>query len=184
MTTMARRWAGRAVTCPCRRWLIVLAAVLSLLVSTGATAVARDTGSDTGLAIPRFVSLRADTVNMRAGPGLRYPIEWVFKRQGLPVVVLEEFNAWRKVRAADGTQGWVHAAMLAGKRTARVVGGSMRALLAEPADTAATIALVEPGAIGTLGDCTGDYCEVDLGAHSGWLKRSDMFGVRQGPDGN
>jgi SH3-like domain-containing protein len=157
-----------------------VAALLALLLSSGLPlAVGGESGSDTGLPIPRFVSLRADTVNMRAGPGLRYPIEWVFKRQGLPVAVLEEFHAWRKVRTADGTQGWVHAAMLTGKRTARVVGRSMRALLAEPSDTAATVALVEPGAIGNLDDCNGAYCRVDLGAHSGWLKRSDIFGVRQ-----
>jgi SH3-like domain-containing protein len=166
------------------RWLAVIAVGLALVMHAGLAAAARETGSDTGLPIPRFVSLRADTVNMRAGPGLRYPIEWVFKRQGLPMAVLEEFNAWRKVRTADGTRGWVHAAMLTGKRTARVVGGSMRALLAEPADTASTIALVEPGAIGTLDDCNGAYCRVDLGAHSGWLKRSDIFGVPRRAAGN
>ena len=114
---------------------------------------------------------------MRTGPGLRYPIDWVFKRRGLPVAVLREFNAWRKVRTADGTAGWIHAAMLSGRRTARVIGPTTRALLAEPATTAATVALVEPGAIGELDACEGMFCRIDLGAHSGWMKRAHMFGV-------
>src|SRR5947209_8776585 len=29
------------------------------------------------LPVPRFVSLRSDKVNLRTGPGDRYPIEWV-----------------------------------------------------------------------------------------------------------
>ena len=39
------------------------------------------------LPLPRFVSLRANEVNFRTGPGVRYPIEWVFMRAGLPVQV-------------------------------------------------------------------------------------------------
>ncbi len=140
---------------------------------------ARSKGRDTGLPVPRFVSLRADTVNMRTGPGLRYPIDWVFKRRGLPVVVLREFDAWRKVRTADGTAGWIHAAMLSGKRTVRVVGSTMHTLLADPGATSATVALVEPGVIGDLHGCEGDFCRIDLGAHSGWIERGHIFGVRR-----
>ncbi len=161
-----------------RRRAAALALALAALTASNA-AGARSEGRDTGLPVPRFVSLRADTVNMRAGPGLRYPIDWVFKRRGLPVVVLREFNAWRKVRTAEGTAGWIHAAMLSGKRTVRVVGPTMRALLADPGATAATVAMVEPGAIGDLDDCDGNYCRIDLGAHSGWIARAHIFGVRR-----
>ena len=37
--------------------------------------------------LPHFASLRADRVNVRTGPGVRYPIVWVFVRQGLPVEI-------------------------------------------------------------------------------------------------
>lgn len=163
----------------------VAALGLACVVALGPTlpnaaAQARATGQDTGLAIPRFVSLRADRVNLRAGPGLRYPIEWVFKRRGLPVAVIKEFNAWRRVRASDGTTGWVHAAMLTGKRTARVVGESRWALLADPHTNAATVAIVEPGVVGELDGCDGAFCRVDLGAYSGWLPRNRLYGVMPG----
>ena len=51
-----------------------------------------------GLPLPRFVSLRSAEVNMRAGPSVRYPVEWVYRRAGLPVEVIAEFDTWRKVR--------------------------------------------------------------------------------------
>lgn len=73
-------------------------------------------GSNTGLPLPRFAALRADDVNMRAGPGQRYPIQWVYHRRGLPVQIEREFDVWRLVEDADGVKGWVHQATLIGSR--------------------------------------------------------------------
>ena len=65
-----------------------------------------DKGSVTGLPLPRFVSLRTDEVNLRTGPGMQYPIEWLYKRRGLPVEVEREFDVWRLVVDPDGVKGW------------------------------------------------------------------------------
>jgi SH3-like domain-containing protein len=70
----------------------------------------RKPGTVTGLPIPRFVSLKATEVNARVGPGPDYQIAWVFKRAGLPVEVLAEFENWRQVRDSDGVTGWCGAA--------------------------------------------------------------------------
>lgn len=81
-----------------------------------AAAQPQDKGSNTGLPLPRFASLRADKVNMRAGPGERYPILWVYHRRGMPVQIEREFDVWRLVEDSDGVKGWVHQATLAGAR--------------------------------------------------------------------
>jgi hypothetical protein len=39
----------------------------------------------TNLPLPRFASLRGSQVNVRTGPGVRYPIDWVFQRRSMPV---------------------------------------------------------------------------------------------------
>ena len=70
-----------------------------------------------GLPIPRFASLRSDEVNVRTGPGPRYPIEWVFKRKAMPVEIVAEFENWRKIRDWQGASGWVHQSLLSGKRS-------------------------------------------------------------------
>ena len=67
------------------------------------------------LPLPRFASLKADEVNMRAGPGQSYPVEWVFTRKGLPVEIVAEYDQWRKIQDIDGTVGWVHRVMLSGQ---------------------------------------------------------------------
>ncbi len=73
--------------------------------------------------LPRFASLKTDEVNLRTGPGLRYPIDWVYKRRDLPVQIEREFEVWRLVADQDGVKGWVHQATLAGRRTFVVTGG-------------------------------------------------------------
>src|ERR1700740_2819311 len=68
-----------------------------------------------GLPIPRFATLKSDEVNVRTGRGPRYPIDWVFKRKGMPVEIVAEYENFRKIRDWQGASGWVHQALLTGK---------------------------------------------------------------------
>ena len=101
-----------------------------------------DLGKETGLRVPRFVSMNSSKVNVRAGPGTRYPIKWVFQRKTLPVQIIAESDTWRKIRDFEGIEGWVHQRMLSGRRRA-VVTGVIQQLKREPQKTAKTVALLE-----------------------------------------
>lgn len=130
----------------------------------------------TGLPLPRFASLRADEVNLRRGPGLRYPIEWVYRRRHLPVEIIEEFGTWRRIRDWEGTLGWVHQSMLQGRRTARIL-GEARLLRDGPSEDSEPVARVEPGAIGLIERCAERWCRLDFDNHAGWLRRQTVYGV-------
>ncbi len=131
----------------------------------------------TGLPLPRFVSFRAAEVNLRTGPGVRYPIDWVYKRRGFPVQIIDEFETWRRVRDWQGTTGWVHQSMVQGKRTLLVTGGH-RLLRQSPSEGSGGIAYLEEGVIANLGDCQDSWCRVKVNGHAGWLKTSEFFGVQ------
>src|SRR5581483_4541065 len=103
-------------------------------------------GSATSLPLPRFVALRSDDVNLRSGPGTRYPIEWVYKRRDLPVEILREFEVWRLVQDSDGIKGWVHQATLTGRRSLMVVGAE-RQLRDAADDKAYPVARLKPGVV-------------------------------------
>ena len=79
------------------------------------------TGSVSGLPVPRFVSLKADRVNVRTGPNRDQEVRWVYTRAGMPVEVTAEFENWRRIRDWEGAEGWVYHSLLSGKRTAVVV---------------------------------------------------------------
>src|ERR1041384_1407342 len=73
-----------------------------------------------GLPVPRYVSLKSDHVNVRAGPTKDNDVAWVFTRPGLPVEITAEFENWRRVRDSEGSEGWVYHSLLSGRRTAVV----------------------------------------------------------------
>jgi SH3-like domain-containing protein len=132
--------------------------------------------SVSGLPIPRFVSLRADEVNVRTGPGSRYPVEWIYQRRNMPVEVIAEFDVWRRVRDWQGTEGWVNKAMLSSRRTVIVV-GEVRALRRDHMQAAAAVARVEPGVIARILKCDGEWCKVEAGGYEGWIQRTEIWGT-------
>ncbi|WP_421418412.1 SH3 domain-containing protein, partial [Agrobacterium tumefaciens] len=71
-----------------------------------------------GLPLPRFVSLKSKRVNMRIGPSTDYAVSWMYMKSGMPVEIIQEYENWRRIRDADGTEGWVNQALLSGERTA------------------------------------------------------------------
>lgn len=129
-----------------------------------------------GLPLPRFVSLKANKVYMRVGPGQRYPIQYVYTRRGLPMKVLEEFAHWRKVQDAKGTSGWMHKNLLSGKRTAMVVGGT-KALYQKPDASSRQMVRMKEGFIGTLVSCLPDWCEMHANGFEGWINKADIHGT-------
>jgi len=139
-------------------------------------------GTSTCLPIPRFVSLRADAVNLRVGPGDQYPIAWVYHRVGLPVEVLREFDVWRLVVDADGTEGWMHEATLIDTRHFVIHGSSPVTLFGSPSEQADPAAQLMPGVIGLILRCDAgaDWCRVRVDHIGGWLERSAFWGTFPG----
>ncbi len=126
--------------------------------------------------LPRFASLRAGEVNLRAGPGTQYPVEWVFQRRHLPVEIVVEYEQWRRIRDVDGSEGWVHKSLLSGRRSILVTGG-VRTLYAAPDAASAPELKAEPGVVGWLIACDGGWCRVEIAGAKGWLPRAHFWGV-------
>ncbi len=126
--------------------------------------------------LPRFASLRSDDVNLRVGPGENYPIEWVLKRKDMPVEITEQFQNWRRVRDWQGDKGWVLDRMITGKRWV-IVDSEVRALHRRPEPDAPILARAEPGVIARLVEFQGAWCRIETGGYSGWVRRSEVWGV-------
>ncbi len=132
--------------------------------------------SETDLPIPRFVSLKSDEVNLRTGPGIRYPIKWIYKRQRLPVEIIEEFENWRKIKDSTGESGWVYKGMVEGRRTA-LVKGEVRTLYQRPDITSKPLVKLEAGVVSNLLSCDEKWCEIEIAGLSGWISRDGIYGV-------
>jgi SH3-like domain-containing protein len=154
------------------------AATTTASISTAA----RDVGPS-GLSIPRFVSLKAEKVNVRSGPSSDHPVAWVFQRKGLPVEIVAEFENWRRVRDSEGEEGWILQSMLAGKRTAVVApwrGQQLTQLYADAAKASRIQAELAAGAMSEVASCDGKWCRISVGGYDGYVEQDMLWGVYPG----
>lgn len=157
----------------------------SAMPSEGATGDQSAATGPSGLPLPRFVSLKSGRVNSRVGPGVTYAVDWLYLKSGLPMEIIQEYDNWRKVRDSDGAEGWVNQSLLSGKRTAITApwqrGKDARlSLLSEPRPDASAVAFVEPGVIGLIKVCNGEWCEMTFDGHTGWISQSQVWGAYPG----
>lgn len=181
---------------PLRRRARIVFAVVAYVATVSAAALSpsgAQTGDSSaptgsGLPVPRFVSLKSDRVNLRNGPGTEYPTGWVYRRAGLPLEIVKEFENWRQVRDADGATGWVLQSFLSGRRTALVLPWERKSGTPPPlvpirlsdSDSAHVVAKVEAGVIADLHTCDGRWCRVTVDDYSGYIEQKKLWGVYQG----
>ena len=143
--------------------IVCIALSLGLLgAATDATAPGAAKGAS-GLPLPRFSSLKSKRVNMRIGPSTDYAVSWMYLKSGMPVEIIQEYENWRRIRDADGTEGWVNQALLSGERTA-VAAPWMRGkgkevyvnMRREAQSGAAVVARLEPGVVFRIGEGKGE----------------------------
>jgi SH3-like domain-containing protein len=141
-----------------------------------------------GLPVPRFVSLKSDQVNMRNGPGTEYPTAWVYRRAGLPLEVIKEFEGWRQVRDADGATGWVLQSFLSSRRTALVLPWELKegkeapqvSIRANNSEKARDVAIIEAGVIANVHGCDSIWCDISVGQYRGYIEQKKLWGVYEG----
>jgi SH3-like domain-containing protein len=140
--------------------------------------------------LPYWASLRYDEVRMRVGPSEEYPIEWVYKRVGLPVKVVRLREGWRLVEDPEGTQGWIASSQLNPARGVMVVGTGLAEVRADGSNTAALKWRAQPGVVASLLRCREAWCEVDLATAKqresgkrlrGWIERQRLWGTEALP---
>jgi SH3-like domain-containing protein len=158
------------------RWGVMVAAgALGASVSAGLAAPA-----SSGLPVPRYVSLKSDHVNVRAGPTKDNEVAWVYTRSGLPVEITAEFENWRRVRDSEGAEGWVYHSLLSGRRTAVITMKSKDefARLYERADaTSAVAARLQAGVVAQVKRCAAGWCRVTGNGFDGWIEQQRLWGV-------
>jgi SH3-like domain-containing protein len=167
----AQRAAGR-----------VLGALMPALVMLAAAAPMALAGGDTnsGLPIPRFVSIKTDRVNVRGGPDKDHDVAWIYTRVGWPVEITAEFENWRRIRDSDGTEGWVYHSLLSGKRTAVVqlkAKTDLAPLRAKPDPESPVTAQLQSGVLGSIKSCNGLWCRLVGEGFDGWTEQNRLWGV-------
>ncbi|MCT4575594.1 MAG: SH3 domain-containing protein [Alphaproteobacteria bacterium] len=123
----------------------------------------------------KWCSLKSNTVNVRTGPGKRYPIKWVYKRARMPMKVIAIYDSWIKVEDIEGAQGWLHPTMVSGRKSFIV--SDKEVFLNKNANKESRhIAKLEKGVIGFVDECFKDVCKIDVDGWEGFVPQSSIWG--------
>lgn len=154
-------------------------ALIALIMSVSSAVAQAADSSESGLELPRMVSLRSDLINGRSGPDTKYPIEWIYKQKGMPVEIINEFGLWRQIKDWEGSECWVHKSMLTGRRFVKVTNLGENNIYNSDDYGSKVIAKVEDGVVGEVKECKkgNDFCLIKFGTIEGWVPKNILFGI-------
>lgn len=175
---MQTRPAQRAGQTRMRKTLLAL--VMTALALTPAAPIAQtaqpEIGPETGLPLPRYVSLKTSGGRARRGPSTSHRVDWVFEHRNQPLRITGEFEHWRRVEDFEGEGGWVHYSQLSGVRTV-MVRHDMAPMLSRPQLSAPEVALLETGVVAHIMECVPDWCRLSIDGTRGWVDRAALWGL-------
>ena len=136
-------------------------------------------GKETGLEIPRYISLKSNDANIRVGPSKNYPIEIKYIKKNYPLKVLEEYEDWRKVEDFQKNFGWIHKSLISGIRTGIVLSNDNKTIKLLNTLNGNIIGEIGSGNIVFLEKCKIDWCLVSFGDYRGWIDKKNIWGIKE-----
>ena len=155
---------------------IIIAFISIIIFSYSSTA---DIGKETGLEIPRYVSLKSDDANIRVGPSKNYPIAIKYIKKNYPLKVLDEYQEWRKVEDFKKNLGWIHKSLISGTRTGLVMSKENKNIELLNTLGGNVIGEMGQGNIIHLEKCKINWCLVSSGNYKGWMNKKYIWGVKE-----
>ena len=122
----------------------------------------------------KFLSLKKNKTNVRYGPGLDYPIKYIYRKVNLPVKQIDKKENWRRVIFLDNNSGWIHWSQL--KTSNSVITTEEKILFKKPSSFSKPIAKLEKGRLLVIKKCEDDWCNITTSDYKGWIKIKNIWG--------
>ena len=125
---------------------------------------------------PTFYSLKYDETNVRSGPGINYPIKWIFQGNNIPIEIITKFNHWYKIHDIQGDTGWIHSTLISSSRKF-IVQNNNSILYRKPGQNAIAQYKLENNVRGKIMSCLRNWCEINIDGIYGWIEKTNIWGV-------
>ena len=135
-------------------------------------------GEETGFEIPRYVSLKSNDANIRVGPSKNYPIIIKYITKNYPLMIVEEYKEWRRVKDFKNNVGWIHKSLLSGTRTGLITSIDEKDIKVFNTLDGRIIGTIGHGNIIYLEKCKIDWCFVSIDTFKGWINKKNIWGVK------
>ena len=126
------------------------------------------------IADEKFLSLKKSKVNVRYGPGLDFPIKYIYRKVNLPIKQIDKKENWRRVIFLDNNSGWIHLSQL--KPTSSFIVIKEKILFKKPSDFSEPLAKLEKGRLLIIKKCEDNWCNITTYDYKGWVKIKNVWG--------
>ena len=121
-----------------------------------------------------FLSLKYNKVNVRYGPGLDYPIKFVYLKKNFPVEVIDEKENFRKILDYKNNSGWVHRSQL--KKNKSLIALEEKILFNNSTKYSKPIVVVKSGRLLIVKKRGKNWLKVVTEDYTGWVKNKNLWG--------
>ena len=122
----------------------------------------------------KFLSLKKNKTNVRYGPGLDYPIKYIYRKVNLPVRQIDQKENWRRVIFLDNNSGWIHWSQLKPSNSIIII--EEKILFKKPTVFSEPFVRLEKGRLLVIKKCEEDWCNVRTGNYVGWIEVKNTWG--------
>tara|TARA_B100000787_G_scaffold68375_1_gene50288 strand:+ start:189 stop:638 length:450 start_codon:yes stop_codon:yes gene_type:complete len=122
----------------------------------------------------KFLSLKKSKTNVRYGPGIDYPIKYIYRKINLPVKEIDKKENWRRVIFLDNNSGWIHWSQL--KPSNSIIAIKEKILFKKPSHFSEPIVRLEKGRLLVIKECEDNWCNITTDSYTGWVKIKNIWG--------
>ena len=122
-----------------------------------------------------FLTLKNKEVNLRQGPSFEYPIRLTYKKKNLPVIMIDKYENWIKIKDFKNNFGWIHISQLSKKKSAINLAKDT-IVYKKPTIYSKPIVKLEIGRLVLIKKCKLEWCKITSGGFRGWIVKNNLWG--------
>jgi len=124
-----------------------------------------------------FMMLKYSKVNVRFGPSRDYPVKFIYKKEFLPVNVIDKKENFRKIIDHKKNSGWIHISQL--KKSNSFIILSDKILFKKSTINSKPLVNLQSGKLLLVKKCKKKWCKVSTDKYTGWIETNDVFGINK-----
>ena len=121
-----------------------------------------------------FLSLKYNKVNVRYGPGLDYPIKFVYLKKNFPLKIIDEKENFRKIIDYKNNSGWVHRSQL--KKNNSLIVLEEKILFNNFTKYSKPVAVIKSGRMLIVKKKEEKWFKVVTANYTGWIDNENLWG--------
>ena len=123
----------------------------------------------------KFLSLKNDKVNVRYGPGLNFPIKFIYNKKFLPIKIIDSKENFRRIIDHKKNSGWIHISQL--RKANSIIVLEDKIVFKKNSKFSKPLFKLKKGRLVQIKKCISKWCKIKTENYLGWLQINNVWGL-------